>query len=210
MSIWIQISSGRGPSECAWVVAQLASTFEAFAKSKGIEISRIEECTGEQEDTFDSLVFSLNIDKEPEWLSSWIGTIQWIGESQYRENHRRKNWYIGFEVIEQAKNANLNLESKDLKFEAFRASGKGGQNVNKVSTAVRLTHIPSGKSVVAQDERSQFQNKRIALERLKRIIQIDNDSSNSKIQQKRWQQHNNLQRGNPVQTYSGKKFERIK
>ncbi|MBX9725613.1 MAG: peptide chain release factor H [Candidatus Obscuribacterales bacterium] len=210
MSIWIQISSGRGPAECAWVVAQLASTLETFVRSKGLEISRIEENAGEQSETFDSIVFSLNADDEPDWLKEWIGTIQWIGESPFRAKHRRKNWFVGLQVIEQAKNTKFDIESKDLKFEAFRSSGSGGQNVNKVSTAVRLTHIPTGKSVVAQDERSQFQNKRIALERLKRLFQIDNESSNLKVKQKRWQQHNDLQRGNPIQTYSGRKFEKVK
>ena len=85
------------------------------------------------------------------------GTVQWICESPIRPGHKRKNWYIDVHSIpdEEALNA-----SDDFKFEAFRSGGKGGQHVNKTSSGVRVTHIPTGLTTTCTEERSQFMNKK--------------------------------------------------
>lgn len=97
----------------------------------------------------------------------------------------------------------------DIRYEALRSSGKGGQNVNKVSTAIRAIHIPTGISVVSMDRRSQIQNKKIAYLRLMKKIDEKNSSINRVIQYENWNKHNQLTRGNPVRVYKGLKFRRI-
>lgn len=81
--------------------------------------------------------------------------------------------------------------------------------MNKVSTAIRAVHLPSGISVVSMDQRSQIQNKKIAYLRLMKKIEDTSSSINKVIQYDNWNKKNQLVRGNPIRIYKGKKFIRI-
>jgi peptide chain release factor len=144
----------------------------------------------------------------PGWLQPWIATIQWIGTSPYRPEHRRKNWFVGVSVLEQPDTTELNLT--DVRMDTFRASGPGGQNVNKIESAVRLTHVPSGISVVAREARSQRENRLLALERLKRRLQSEHEDSKADLRRQFRNQHSELVRGNAIRVYSGTDFRRIR
>lgn len=89
---------------------------------------------------------------------------------------------------------------RDFAYQTLRASGPGGQNVNKVESAVRATHVPTGLSATASDERSQLQNKKIAREKLvQKLTWLDIENGKTQ-QQKQWMEHQTLERGNPVKT----------
>ena len=138
-------------------------------------------------------------------LSFLEGSVQWICQSPFRENHKRKNWFINVSILQEKFRFD---KDDDIRYEAFRSSGKGGQNVNKVSTAIRAIHIPTGISVVSMDQRSQIQNKKIAYLRLMKKIDEKNSSINKVIQYENWNKHNQLTRGNPVRVYKGMNFKR--
>lgn len=140
-------------------------------------------------------------------LSQLDGTVQWICESPFRLNHKRKNWFIDISVLEEEINID-NLD--DIRYDVFRSGGKGGQNVNKVSTAIRATHIPSGISVVCMDERSQLQNKKVATFRLIKKLEEENIKTNLKTQYNNWNKHNLIQRGMPYRVYKGLDFKKVK
>jgi len=212
MNIRIQITAGQGPDECTWVVSQVAKLLETEAKKSNFPLSIVDELKGRRAGTKFSIVYKLSEPSKSEviesWLASWIGTIQWIGTSPYRFQHPRKNWFVGVKVLKTEKTAPWNLN--DISIVSFRASGPGGQNVNKVESAVRIVHNPSGIMVCAQESRSQNENKKLALERLKQKLQSEAIMENARIKTDLHQNHTCVERGAPTRIYAGPDFRRIK
>lgn len=101
----------------------------------------------------------------------------------------------------------IKVDDSDLRFQATRAGGPGGQHVNKVSTAIRVTHIPTGLSVLASDNRSQLQNKKKAKERLMAILKIRQLEDRKNDIKNNWSNHNELERGSPVRVFKGSDFK---
>lgn len=198
----LHISSGHGPKECQWVVAKLAQSFAKEAARQGLECNLLEPA----DDTAASLLLEVSGEGCEDFASERIGTIRWIGNSPFRPRHKRKNWYAGVSVAPSPKDT-PHLRDEDIKYQAIRASGPGGQHVNKTDSAVRATHGPTGMSVVSQEQRSQFANKKIA--RLKLAIALEEKHEASKANSKAdlWQQNQNLERGNEVRSYEGAKFK---
>ena len=164
----VQITSGKGPVECEFFVQE---TFSLMKKE--MEILKLNfkilEMVGGKVLGFQSITFE--VEENSEFLNSWKGSIQFIGKSKFRTNNQRKNWFIGVFEIENF--FELELDEKDLEFQTMRSSGNGGQNVNKVNSAVRVTHLPTKIQVVTMDSRSQLENKKMAVERLKlKILEI--------------------------------------
>ena len=96
--------------------------------------------------------------------------------------------------------------SSEYKIEYFHCGGKGGQNVNKVETGVRLTHLATGITVTATEERTQQANRKIAMKKLEKILQDKKVESEKKFTKNAWSEHYRLERGNPVKIYEGMNF----
>ncbi len=194
--IIIQITAGRGPVECSRVVAKVQEKIIQQAREAG-EITVLDTVKGDLKGTLLSATL-LYTGKPDQLRLSWEGTVQWIANSPYRIMHKRKNWFVGVAFFDMQQQQQWS--EKDVVLETCRASGPGGQHVNKVETAVRGTHMPSGLQVLAMDSRSQVQNKKLCLQRLKEKVEAWYTSELTQQQQDHWQEHNVLERGNPVKT----------
>lgn len=201
---YVQISAGRGPAECAWVVAQVLKEMKAFATRKGLTCEMISRSQGSEPGTLNSCLLKLDGFKAEDTLNVWAGTVQWIGKSPYRKFHKRKNWFVGVSVF--VDNNLVVFDEKDLQFSTFRSSGPGGQHRNKVETAVRVVHQPTSISVTAADSKSQLQNKKAAIAKIRlAMVQHRMEMLQARVDEQ-WQEHLSLQRGNPVKVFEGREF----
>ena len=174
----IQISAGQGPLECQLAVAKL---YEALKKEYG-DPQILSATEGQERGCFDSIRFQTAKD-----LRGLEGTVLWICRSSFRKNHKRKNWYVDVSVIPDM--AGIPQE-REYRIEKFRSGGKGGQNVNMVET----------------EERSQYQNRQRAMERLQeKLAKLQKEQREEQVNAA-WREHSRIVRGNPVRIYEGERF----
>ena len=190
----VQISAGQGPAECQLAVAKL---FAALKKEYG-DMEVVSETKGSERGCLDSVRFRTEHD-----LSGLEGTVLWICQSPFRKNHKRKNWYVDVSVIPEREEI---PSEKEYRIEKFYSGGKGGENVNKVETGVRIIHIPTGLTAQSTQERSQFQNRQRAMEMLQEKLYALRQEQEKKQLSAAWSEHYRIVRGNPVRTYEGEDF----
>ncbi len=198
----MQITSGRGPVECCRVVVLVMKKIIEQAQKLGLETEMVEHEDGPKDGSMFSATLAIKGDNISILTDEWEGSVLWVAQKNpFRPWHRRKNWFVGVHAFKPLEKAKVN--ERDITYDTLRASGPGGQNVNKVETAVRATHQPTGISVVASDMRSQTQNKKLAHERL--MMKLSAIEEEKQMNQTRdvWMNHNTLERGNPVKSFKG-------
>ncbi len=203
---WLQVTSGRGPVECQRAVLKVAEKIVEEATYQGFNAKTIEVLEGEKRGTALSALISVSGSGLSQFTRQWKGSVLWICQSPYRPNHKRKNWFVGVDVITPLEDREINISPKDLTIEVFRSSGPGGQHVNTTDSAVRIKHKPSGIMVVSEAERSQHMNKKLAIVRLTEKLAAIQDERKKDTKKDQWDQHNTLQRGDALRVFEGRSF----
>ena len=199
MKRYLQITSGRGPVECCRVVWLVAREILKEAADRNITAEIFDTEDGIADDTWFSATLTLEGEQTESFIREWSGSVQWTAQSIYRPHHRRKNWFVGVaEIVLPAAAPDF---EKEIRYETSRSSGPGGQNVNKVESAVKAIHTPTGMSATASERRSQLENKKLAMQRLLHRLAVRTRNESDALTRRNWNNHNSLQRGNPVRIF---------
>ena len=152
----------------------LVRMYLRWAERRGCQAEVIEVSPGEEAGTKSALLEIVG-KYAYGYLKSERGVHRLVRLSPFDASHARHTSFVLVEVMPEAeRDADVSLEPDELRIDFFRSSGPGGQNVQKTSTAVRVTHLPTGLVAVCQKERSQFQNKETALKILRsRLLELE-------------------------------------
>ena len=198
--VWLQVTAGHGPSECAWAVVRVLEQIQQEAISASLEFRIIEIELGPEPGAAQSALVLIAGGAELEvFMNSWRGTVQWTARRPFRPDHKRKNWFVGIDILEPVDETRFDLN--EVRWETVRARGPGGQHVNRTESAVRVTHVPTGVQATAMEERSQHRNRKLALARLTKKLNEINSKRYGDARAERWRAHQELERGNPVRVF---------
>ena len=201
-NVIIEIRGGAGGEESALFSAVLFRMYSMYAEKRGYKVEVINanetELGGYKE-------ISFMIEGEGAYsrfkFESGVHRVQRVPETESQGRVHTSTTTVA--VLPEAEDVELEIDPKDLKIDTFRSSGAGGQHINKTSSAIRITHLPTGMVVECQDERSQYKNKDKALKVLKsRLLKEKQDKQASEIAENRKSQVGTGDRSERIRTYN--------
>ena len=201
-NVIVEIRGGAGGEESALFSAVLFRMYSMYAEKRGY---RVEVVNANETELGGFKEISFMIEGEGAYsrfkYESGVHRVQRVPETESQGRVHTSTTTVA--VLPEAEDVELEIDPKDLKIDTFRSSGAGGQHINKTSSAIRVTHIPTGTVVECQDERSQYKNKDKALKVLKsRLLKEKQDKQASEIAADRKSQVGTGDRSERIRTYN--------
>ncbi len=206
----IEINAGAGGTEsCDWV-AMLLRMYLRWAERQGYSSEIIDSLEGDVAG-YKSVTFMIRGLNAYGYLRSERGVHRLVRISPFDANKRRHTSFASVDVIPEIEESEgIDINPEDLRIDTFRASSAGGQHVNKTESAIRITHIPTGIVVSCQNERSQHQNRDVAMKVLKaRLLEVERRENEAKMAQLRGEQRS-IEWGNQIRSYVFQPYQLVK
>ena len=195
----LEIRGGAGGEESALFAADLFRMYNRYAETQGFRVELMESHPTEL-GGFKTVIFSVNGRNAYRRFKfeSGVHRVQRVPETETSGRIHTSTATVA--VLPEAEDVDVEINDSDLEMEAFRASGPGGQSVNKVNSAIRITHLPTGIAVACQEERSQHKNRERAMRLLRAKLkqQQEEEMRQERVQERR------------IQVGSGERSEKIR
>ena len=200
---FLQIHAGAGGTEAQDWAEMLLRMYIYFCEKRGWQVSEVDRTWGEQAGIKD-VVLLVKGEYAYGYLRAEAGVHRLVRPSPFNAQNKRQTSFASVDVVPdfEEEDSDLEIPEKDMEIIAFvRAHGPGGQNVNKVATAIRITHFPTGIQITCSVERSQQQNKRLALALLKGRLELIEQTKRDDELKKLYGEKGAIAWGNQIRSY---------
>jgi peptide chain release factor 2 len=206
----MSVHSGAGGTEsCDWA-QMLVRMYSRWAEDKGFETEVVDSLDGD-EAGIKSLTMIIKGEYAYGFLQSEIGVHRLVRVSPFDSNKRRHTSFASVDVIPEVEDdIDIEVEDKDIRIDTYRASGAGGQHINKTDSAVRITHFATGIIVQSQNDRSQIKNRATAMKLLKaKLYELEREKQRSSYE-KHYSEKGAIEWGSQIRSYVFMPYQLVK